>query len=69
MENSFTTADKIEKVDINPVVVNYARSIGRRIAERGEEVNKGSMKRELKILVKTGEIPREYEKELLEGLS
>lgn len=66
--NSFTTADKVERVDFNPVVVNYARSLAMRIVERGEKVNKESMKEELKILVKQGEIPKEYEKELLEGL-
>lgn len=62
---SFTTADKVEPLDVNPVIVTYAKQVAMRVTKRGLKLTKRSMELKAKGCIKRGEIPKEYEDELL----
>lgn len=61
----FTTADKVEPLDVNPVIVTYAKQVAMRVAKKGLKLTKRSMELKAKGCIKRGEIPKEYEEELL----
>lgn len=61
----FTTADKVEPLDVNPVIVTYAKQVAMRVAKKGLKLTKRSMELKAKGCIKRGEIPKEYEDELL----
>lgn len=61
----FTTADKIEPLDVNPVIVTYAKQVAMRVAKKGLKLTKRSMELKAKGCIKRGEIPKEYGEELL----
>lgn len=61
----FTTADKVEPLDVNPVIVTYAKQVAMRVTKRGLKLTKRSMELKAKGCIKRGEIPKEYEDELL----
>ena len=56
VEPSFTTAEKIQPTDADPVVLNYCKTIKSHVESAGLEVTKGNMKRCLTRLVNNGEI-------------
>lgn len=61
----FTTADKVEPLDVNPVIVTYAKQVAMRVTKKGLKLTKRSMELKAKGCIKHGEIPKEYEDELL----
>lgn len=61
----FTTADKVEPLDVNPVIVTYAKQVAMRVTKKGLKLTKRSMELKAKGCIKRGEIPKEYEDELL----
>lgn len=61
----FTTADELEPLDVNPVIVTYAKQVAMEVAKRGLKINKRSMELKAKGCIKRGQIPEEYEEELL----
>lgn len=61
----FETADKVEPLEVNPVIVTYAKNVAMELAKRGLKINKRSMELKAKGCIKKGEIPEEYEAELL----
>ena len=61
----FTTADKVEPLDVNPVIVTYAKQVAMRVAKKGLKLTRRSMELKAKGCIKRGEIPKEYEEELL----
>lgn len=61
----FTTADKTEQIDLDPVSLNYARSIKASLEETGTFVNKLSMKNRLIALIEKGDINSDLEDKLL----
>lgn len=61
----FETADNVEPLEVNPVIVTYAKNVAMELAKRGLKINKRSMELKAKGCIKKGEIPEEYEAELL----
>lgn len=63
--SGFETADNVEPLEVNPVIVTYAKNVAMELAKRGLKINKRSMELKAKGCIKKGEIPEEYETELL----
>jgi len=64
-KNEFTTADNITSLDENPVVVTYAKNVAKEVKHRNLSINQRNMKLKARGMLKRGEIPSEYEDELI----
>ena len=65
VEPSFTTAEKIQPTDADPVVLNYCKTIKSHVESAGLEVTKGNMKRCLTRMVNNGEIDKDMRPDIL----
>jgi len=66
IEPTFTTADKIEEVDADPVIENFAKSVAKQVIAKGLKLTQRSMELKAKGCIKKGEIPEEYGPQLLD---
>lgn len=55
-EPAFATANNVKPLDVDPVVLNYCKTIKKQVESAGKEVTKGNMKRCLTRMVNNGEI-------------
>ena len=62
--SGFETADKIEPVDDEPVLANYAKSIAKRVAMEGKQLTRRTMRAKTFELTQNGIIPQEYKEPL-----
>lgn len=60
----FETADKIEPVDGDPVLENYAKSIATKVIMQGDKLTKRTMRAKCFELTQNGLIPPEYKEQL-----
>ena len=56
----FTTADKIEEVEADPVIENFAKTVAKQVALQGLKITQKTMKDKAKELARNEEIPEEY---------
>ncbi|DBA59572.1 TPA_asm: hypothetical protein CBHJFHIM_00011 [Methanobrevibacter gottschalkii virus vir075] len=61
----FTTGDKLQDVDYDPVSLNYARTIKASLQQTKSIINKVSMKNRLLVLIENGDISADMEDKLL----
>lgn len=64
-DSVFTTADKTEQIDLDPVSLNYAKTIKASLESTGTPVNKFSMKARLIALIEQEDISSDLEGKLL----
>ena len=57
-EPSFTTADDIKPVELDPISLNYCRTIKARLEQENKPVNKSTMRRCLVKMIKENEIDK-----------
>lgn len=62
--SGFETADKIEPVDGDPVLENYAKSIATKVIMQGDKLTKRTMRAKCFELTQNGLIPPEYKEQL-----
>lgn len=65
VEPSFTTAEKIQPTDADPVSLNYCRTIKKKVEEAGLEVTKPNMRRCLTRMINQGEIDKSLRPDIL----
>lgn len=65
VDAEFTTADKVEPLDENPLIVTYAKNVAKEVRNRKLSINQRNMKLKANGMIKRGEIPREYKDELI----
>ena len=68
-EPSFTTADDIEPVELDPISLNYCRTIKARLEENNEPVNKSTMRRCLVKMIKANEIDKSLRPSLIKFIN
>lgn len=64
-KEEFTTGDKLQDVDYDPVSLNYARTIKASLQQTKSIINKVSMKNRLLVLIENGDISADMEDKLL----
>lgn len=65
VEPSFTTAEKIQPTDVDPVSLNYCRTIKKQVEAAGLEVTKPNMRRCLTRMINKGEIDKSLRPDIL----
>ena len=68
-EPSFTTADDIEPVELDPISLNYCRTIKARLEENNKPVNKSTMRRCLVKMIKANEIDKAMRPSLIKFIN
>lgn len=64
---NFTTADSVdEPSNEDPVIMNYAKSITKKLVSEGLAITKRNMKKKTFELVKSGDIPSEFKEKIYE---
>lgn len=64
-EPTFTTADDIEPVELDPISLNYCRTIKARLEQENKPVNKATMRRCLVKMIKANEIDKSLRPSLI----
>ena len=65
VEPSFTTAEKIQPTDVDPVSLYYCRTIKKKIEAEGLEVTQPNMRRCLTMMINKGEIDKDMRQDIL----
>ena len=68
-EPTFTTADDIEPVELDPISLNYCRTIKARLEENNKPVNKATMRRCLVKMIKANEIDKSLRPSLIKFIN
>ena len=68
-EPTFTTADDIEPVELDPISLNYCRTIKARLEENNKPVNKSTMRRCLVKMIKANEIDKSLRPSLIKFIN
>ena len=68
-EPTFTTADDIEPVELDPISLNYCRTIKARLEQENKPVNKATMRRCLVKMIKANEIDKSLRPTLIKFIN
>lgn len=68
-EPTFTTADDIEPVELDPISLNYCRTIKSRLEQENKPVNKSTMRRCLVKMIKANEIDKSLRPSLIQFIN
>jgi len=68
-EPTFTTADDIQPVELDPISLNYCRTIKARLEQENKPVNKSTMRRCLVKMIKANEIDKSLRPSLIKFIN
>lgn len=68
-EPTFTTADDIKPVELDPISLNYCRTIKARLEQENKPVNKSTMRRCLVKMIKANEIDKSLRPSLIKFIN